>query len=181
MGRPKALLRAGGESFIERAVRVLQEGGCRGVIVVVNDADGAPAALAEMAGARIVVNEEGGEPIDSIRRALRTLPDDTDWVAILPVDHPLVEPGTITRLLEAARNRGAPIVRPLHGGAAGHPGIYARLTFDDFFRADLEAGAHSVIEGYGAAVLDLPVDDPGVVADLNTPEDLRRWLGDGAP
>lgn len=179
MGRPKALIRVRGESFVERAVRVLQEGGCRGVIVVVSDAAGEVADLAEMAGARTVVNEEGGEPIDSIRLAIDTLPDDVDWAMILPVDHPLVEPRTVMLLIEAARTRGSPIVRPVHGGVPGHPGLFARRTFDDFSRPGLEKGAHSVVESYGDAVLDLPVDDPGVTADLNTPEELNRWLGDG--
>jgi CTP:molybdopterin cytidylyltransferase MocA len=178
MGRPKALLRVGGESFLERAVRILREGGCRGTIVVVNDAAAETARLAELAGARVVVNAaESSEPIDSIRLALDVLPRAADWAAILPVDHPLVEPRTIELLIEAARTRGAPIVRPLHHGIAGHPGLYARRTFSAFSDPDLERGAHSVIEAYGTEVLDLPVEDPGVIADLNTPEELLRWLG----
>lgn len=182
MGSPKALLRVGDESFVERAIRVLQEGGCRGVNVVVNDAASDAAGLAEQAGARIVVNDAAdSEPIDSIRLALELLPEDTAWVAILPVDHPLVEPGTITRLIAAARDRGAPIVRPRYHGEPGHPGIYARRTLSDFFRADLPQGAHSVVEAYGEAVVDIEVDDAGVSADLNTPAEIERWLGKGAP
>jgi molybdenum cofactor cytidylyltransferase len=178
MGRPKPLLRVGDESFVERAVRVLQEGGCRGVTVVVSDVAAEAARLAEQAGARIVVNDDAeSEPIDSIRLALAILPDDTAWVAILPVDHPLVEPGTITRLIAAAHARGGAIVRPVYQGAPGHPGLYARRTFPDFFRPDLERGAHSVVEAFGDEVVDIPVDDPGVRADLNTPEELRHWLG----
>jgi hypothetical protein len=34
-----------------------------------------------------------------------------------------------------------------------------------------------VIEAYGTEVLDIAVEDPGVIADLNTPEELWRWLG----
>jgi CTP:molybdopterin cytidylyltransferase MocA len=179
MGRPKSLLRVGGESFVERAVRVLREGGCRGVIVVVNDAVTETAALAEMAGARVVVNStRAAEPIDSIRLALSALPDDAAWAAILPVDHPLVEPRTIALLIEAARTREAPIVLPVHHGVPGHPGLFARHTFDAFFRTDLELGAHSVIEAYAAEVVEIPVQDPGVAANLNTPEELSRWFGE---
>lgn len=178
MGRPKPLLRVGDESFVERAVRVLQEGGCRGIIVVVNDATSEAVRLAEQAGARIVVNDAAeSEPIDSIRLALSALPDDTAWVAILPVDHPLAEPGTVMRLIAATQTPGAAIVRPVCHGAPGHPGLYARRTFDTFARADLEEGAHSVIEAHRDEVVDLAVDDPGVCADLNTPAELRRWLG----
>jgi CTP:molybdopterin cytidylyltransferase MocA len=171
-----------GESFVEHAVRVLNEGGCRGVIVVVRGGDLETARLAEMAGARVVINAaEESEPIDSIRLALDTLPHDADWALILPVDHPLVEPGTITRLIRAARTGGAPIVRPIHHGVPGHPGVYARRTFETFFQKDLERGAHSVIEAYGEAVVDLPVEDQGVIADLNTPDEVRHWLGDELP
>lgn len=178
MGRPKALLRVGDETFVEHAVRVLQEGGCRGIYVVVNDPTAEAVRLAEQAGASIVVNDAAqSEPIDSIRLALSTIPEDTAWVAILPVDHPLVESRTVMRLIEAAHARGGAIVRPVHQGAPGHPGLYARRTFADFFRTDLEHGAHSVIEAYGDEVVDIPVEDPGVCADLNTPAELERWLG----
>lgn len=178
MGRPKPLLRVGKESFVERAVRVLQEGGCRGVTVVVDDAAAETARLAEQAGARIVVNDAAeSEPIDSIRLALAILPDDTAWVAILPVDHPLVEPGTVMRLIEAAHALGGAVVRPVHHGAPGHPGLFARRTITTFFRSDLEHGAHSVVEAYGDEVIDIPVHDPGVTADLNTPAELQHWLG----
>ena len=37
MGRPKALLKAGDETFLERAVAVLAAGGCAEVAVVLND------------------------------------------------------------------------------------------------------------------------------------------------
>lgn len=177
MGRPKPLLRVGEESFVEHAVRVLQEGGCRRITVVVSDAASETARLAEQAGSRIVVNEAAeSEPIDSIRLALSVLPDDTAWVAILPVDHPLVEPGTVMRLIEAAHARGTAIVRPVYHGTAGHPGLFARRTFDTFRHPDLERGAQSVVEIFRDEVVDLPVEDRGVSADLNTPAELRRWL-----
>jgi len=177
MGRPKPLLQVGSETFIERTIRILQEGGCQGVLAVVAALDGEPARQAEMAGARIVVNEAGGEPIDSIRVAVGELPDDTGWVAVLPVDHPLVEPGTVTELIETAQTGGPAIVRPLYEGQPGHPGLFSRRTFPDLLDPDLEKGAHSVVERYRPHVVDLEVDDPGVIADLNRPEDLERWLG----
>lgn len=177
MGRPKPLLRVGGESFVERAVRLLQEGGCRRIGVVVNDDASETARLAEQTGAAIVVNDAAeSEPIDSIRLALAQLPDDTAWVAILPVDHPLVEPGTITRLIQEAHTRVAAVVRPVYHGKPGHPGLFARRTFDTFTRPDLTQGAHSVVEAFRDEVIDLDVDDPGVIADLNTPAELQDWL-----
>src|SRR5690606_21335201 len=37
--------------------------------------------------------------------------------------------------------------------------------------------ARSLVASLGSAVLDLPVEDPGIVADIDTPEEYRRHFG----
>ena len=91
MGRPKALLDAGGESFLERAVSTLTAGGCDEVIVVVNSEDPEITGLVPRAGARLTFGGGvGTEQVESLRAGLRALPPGTDAVVALPVDHPLV-------------------------------------------------------------------------------------------
>jgi len=177
MGRPKALLPIDDETFIERAVRVLIEGGCRAVFAVVSANGEEVTRLAERAGAKIVVNPDPeSDQATSIRLGLEALGDDTEAVAVLPVDHPLVAPETVLQLLSTYRAGRPPIVRPVYCGVPGHPGIFSRRLFPELMEADLPEGAHSVVEAHRAEVVDVEVRDIGVTADVDSPDDYRRLV-----
>lgn len=178
MGRPKPLLELEGETFIERAVRTLREGGCRAVVAVVGGGDAAAARLAAATGAVVVANgRPSSEPIDSIRLGLDALSADAVAAAVLPVDHPLVRSDTVAALVEGFRDGKPPVVRPVHRGCPGHPGIFGRATFAALRRPALPDGAQTVIAEQGGAVLDLEVSDPGVLGNVDTPEDFERLIG----
>jgi CTP:molybdopterin cytidylyltransferase MocA len=177
MGRPKPLLTLDGETLIERAVRVLREGGCGGVVAVVR-ADDDAARLARAAGARVVVNDDPqAEQADSLRLALRELPDNAAAAAVLPVDVPFVRPATVACLVAAFRSGAALVVRPTYRGEPGHPTLFARPLFAELAAPGLPHGARTVIEAHTADTLDIEVDDPGVTQDVDTPEDLARYGG----
>jgi molybdenum cofactor cytidylyltransferase len=176
MGRSKPLLTLGGETLIERGVRVLIEGGCAGVIAVVRAGDDAAARLARAAGASVVVNgDPHAQQVDSLRLALRALPDDAAAAAVLPVDVPFVQPPTIAGLLAAFRAATALIVRPTHRGEPGHPTLFARALFAELAARGLPHGARTVVEAHATETLDIEVEDAGVTQDLDTPEDLARY------
>jgi molybdenum cofactor cytidylyltransferase len=62
--------------------------------------------------------------------------------------------------------------RPVYQGRGGHPPLIARSLFDRLAAcADVEGGARSVLAA--ADTIDMPVDDPGVVRDVDTPRDLE--------
>lgn len=181
MGRPKALLRVGEATFLARAVRALGEGGCDPVLVVVAAGDDAGAREAREAGARVLTNADPGEgPITSLRLALAALEDDVPGLVMLPVDHPLVRPGTVAELLAAARSTGAPLTLPRHAGERGHPAIFGAALFDELTDPALEGGARTVTHRHLPQALLLDVDDPGVLTDIDTPEIYRAVLAGGA-
>lgn len=176
MGSPKPLLEVDGETFLERAIRTLKLGGCRIVVAVVSGGDTSWAArIADVEGALVAINDTpGSDPIDSIRVGIDTLPQDSAGVAILPVDHPRVRPDTVAALIEVFHARGAGIVRPVHADCAGHPGLFARRLFGELRRNDLPEGAHSVIAAAGDELVEVDVDDEGVVQNVDTRADLAR-------
>lgn len=185
MGEPKPLLDAGGRTFIECAVGLLAGGGCAPVIAVVRpepanaEPQGRIAALARAAGALVVANpeHESGQ-IDSLRCALVVLPADSAACAVLPVDHPLVAPGTVAALIAAFTESGAPIIVPSYGGRRGHPTLFARSLFHELRHGDLAEGARTVLRAHANAVLELPVGDPGILADVDSPADYRRYFAE---
>ena len=81
----------------------------------------------------------------------------------------------ISRVIEAHLEAGALITSPRFEGRGGHPLIFAASL-----RAEMEAiseeteGIREVFQAHRQEVNEVPVDDPVVRLDLNTPEDYER-------
>jgi nicotine blue oxidoreductase len=174
MGTSKALLDAGGRSFLAAVVGALVGGGCDPVVVVVGDGQEDEARRARAAGAQVLINPDPGEgPITSLRLALGALGDKVEGVAFLPVDHPLVRPETVASLVRTLLSGGAPLVLPVHEGGRGHPALFRRALFPELLDPGLEGGARTVVHAHLHQAELVGVDDAGVNLDLDTPEEYR--------
>jgi molybdenum cofactor cytidylyltransferase len=182
MGEPKALLRAGNDSFVERSVRALYEGGCGYVVVVTGPLDDEVALhIAEAAAlldAGIAVNPAAeSEQADSLRIGLGALPPQTEAALVAPVDVPDVSGALVRAVIEAFLRTGAPVALPASGGRHGHPVLFARRVFAELMRPGLPQGARTVVHAHAAELAEVPVD--ALPVDVDTPGDYRRWR-DGA-
>ena len=179
MGRPKALLELEGRTFVHRVVRSLLEGGCAPVLVVTSEGDDAVIQEARAAGARTVANPDPGEgPITSLRLALGELGASVGAVAYLPVDHPLVRPETVARLIDEAGRSGAPLTLPMHGPKRGHPAIFRSEVFAELLDDALSGGARTVVHRHLPNACIVDVDDAGVIADIDTPDAFAAIAGE---
>lgn len=177
MGRPKALLEIEGERFLDRAVQVLRAGGCREVYVVASALPEVHAAIAS-AGARVVLNDDpASEQLDSVKCGLRALPDDSAAVAILPVDCPLVAPATVQALAAAAAHTTLPVVLPMYNGVGGHPVVLRRPFYDTVLDASDPEGLSGIIIAHGHDVELMTVTDPGILVDIDTPQEYDAFIG----
>ena len=181
MGRSKALLPCGNDSFVTRLAKTFRHGGADDVIVVSGpDVVEIEAALAASGTqARVVENRdrESGQ-LSSLQAGL-DVADRPGVEAVLVglVDIPLVTAPTVQALIETWHRTHAPIVRPARDGRHGHPVIFDRRVFADLRRADPAVGARAVVRARHAEVVDVPVDDPGAFHDIDTPDDYRRVIG----
>jgi molybdenum cofactor cytidylyltransferase len=181
MGSPKALLTAGGETFVARLVRVARAAGADDVVVVTGTHDAEireELARAPLTAVRVATNPapEGGQ-ISSLVAGLDVV--DRPGVAavlVMLVDHPFVSETTVAALLAAWRTTRAPVVRPRYAGRGGHPVVFDRAAFG-VLRSRPEGGARAVLRHFGPAVLAVDVEDEGVRLDIDTVEDYRRALG----
>ena len=178
MGRPKALLDADGDPFVVRAVRSLLEGGCDPVIVVVRNVEGPIAELARGAGARVIPNPDpSAGPISSIRAALDHVSDAAPGIVVLHVDHPRVRATTVAALIRAARLWPNRIILPRWGGRHGHPPLFPAALLDELRDPRLEGGARTVVHRHGERVVEVEVDDPGILQDIDDPDRYRDVFG----
>jgi CTP:molybdopterin cytidylyltransferase MocA len=180
MGRSKALLPLNGDgpTFVERIVRTLVDGGAADAIVVGRPDDEALRAELDRLSipVRFVPNPDADRgQLTSLIAGLNAADrPGTAGVLVTLVDVPLVEVSTVAALLAAFHESGAPIVRAVHGGRHGHPVIFGRRVFDELRRCDPEAGAKAVLRGRAQEILDVETDDPGVLIDVDAPEDYER-------
>jgi molybdenum cofactor cytidylyltransferase len=114
--------------------------------------------------------------LSSLQCGLRAFRETPDAVFVWPVDHPLVERDTVVAMITAFQRTDAPVVVPTHGGRRGHPVLFAARVIPELLAADPSLGARSVVHAHDDR-LELPVPDPGVVADIDTPEDYARVFG----
>jgi molybdenum cofactor cytidylyltransferase len=89
------------------------------------------------------------------------------------VDVPLLAVSTITAVVRAWERTHAPIVRPEMNGRRGHPVIFDRAVFEELRQAPLAIGARAVVSAHYPEIVNVPVDDPGCILDIDTPEDYR--------
>ncbi len=192
MGRDKALLPwppvAAGmpavNTFLGATIDLLQS--FTDLVIVVagrNAAAVEPVTYAHAAFLVINPAPEQGQ-FSSLRVGLQeilTRGRDTALVAL--VDRPPVVPGTLRDLRDAYQAAGnevwtvVPEVRRENEVVHGHPVLIGREMIEAFLRAPNDSNAREVEHLHKQHIQYVPVTDPRVAANINTPEDYQRLLG----
>jgi molybdenum cofactor cytidylyltransferase len=95
--------------------------------------------------------------------------DANGWL-VLPADMPLVQPATLRAVADTLAEHA--IAYAQHAGRRGHPVGFGAELFSELVRLDGDEGARRLLARYPAQAVD--VDDPGVLIDIDTVEDLER-------
>jgi molybdenum cofactor cytidylyltransferase len=172
MGSCKQLLPLGEKTVIARCLDTLLAGGVTGIVVVVAEAGNEVAAAVQDYPARIVVNPEGaGDMASSVRTGRAALATEASGVIVALCDYPLVLSATISRLLSTHRESPDDIIIPCHREEHGHPLLFPRTILEEL--AD-HLILRDLVRREPARIRCLAVDDPGVLLDMDTPDDYRR-------
>jgi molybdenum cofactor cytidylyltransferase len=180
MGRPKALLLCPphGNTFVTQVILTLRAGGVAEVAVVGRPDDHALRDEIARHASDVPYLENRTPELGQLSSLLVGVAHaeacDADGVMILPVDIPSVSPSTVRALLEAFEHGSAPLVRAVHGGDHGHPVIVGRPLFAELRAVDPSIGARAVLRRDPSRVREVEVADPGVLRDVDEPDDYRR-------
>lgn len=134
----------------EQITRILRDCGC--AVTVCSDAqDGIGASLAHGA-----------------RQAMTVQVQPAGWLIAL-ADMPAVAPSTL-KLLAQELAEGAPAVVPTHGGKRGNPVGFNRGLLKRLAALSGDEGGRAIVQS--VAAVEIVVDDPGILQDIDTPADL---------
>jgi molybdenum cofactor cytidylyltransferase len=124
---------------------------------------------------RMVVNESYSEGLgSSVRRAIMEIQGGVDAIMFFNGDTPFVRRSTVLKLLDVYRSLKPLIVAPSHRGVRGTPVLLDSSLRGELLNLKGDIGARAIFHKYGDKMVVVDVEDPGVLLDIDTPEDLRK-------
>ena len=129
----------------------------------------------EAEGCEVVVCDNAAEGMAaSLACAVRGARD-ADGYLIALGDMPFVRRTTIAALRDALAG-GAPLAAPYFRSRRGHPVAISNKFLHDLLALKGDEGAKHVLAAHERQIVKIPVGDPGVIRDIDTPDDLAPPL-----
>lgn len=177
MGMFKPLLRLGGQTVIARAVSLFRQAGLADIRVVAGYAHELLEPVLKELEVRTILNPgyDAGM-FSSVTAGLESLEQDVRAVLILPADIPLVGHTTVRCLMERHVEEPDKILIPCFGGRRGHPVVIPAMFFSAIRAWPGENGLKGAIAKLGHGTALVPVPDPNILFDLDTPDDYEEAL-----
>ena len=176
MGQLKALLPWRGQTLLEHQVSCLLEGGAERVVVVLGHrADELRPLLEGKDGVAWTLNPDYLQgKTTSIKAGLSALVGDSvDDILLLNVDQPRSS-ADVARILAAHRSGSYAVTVPEYRGKGGHPIVLSAILLPELREIDEESqGIKAVVRRRPESVQRIPLDNPEILLDLNTPEQYR--------
>jgi molybdenum cofactor cytidylyltransferase len=180
MGQPKLLLPFGETTVIGQLLATLRSSDTEQTLALVRpDDDPLCEEVTRGGGVAVQPDEPPPEMRVSVEHLLRRVeqkldPQPGDGWLLIPADHPLLTRNTLDILIAHWRQQPEKIVLPAYGGRRGHPTIFPWSCAAKVFKLPENVGVNRLLHAHPEAVLEVPVDDPTVTLDLDTPEDYQR-------
>jgi len=174
MGANKLLATLDGRPLVRHAVEAALGSNARPVIVVTgNDHEAVRAALAGL-DVRVVHNPDYAAGMStSLRAGIAAIEHERDLKGALIClgDMPRVRAAHLDAIIAAATD-DVQIVVPTHERKRGNPVLLHRALFDEVLALHGDVGARAVIERHADRALQLAIDDPAILLDVDTPNAL---------
>lgn len=171
----KLVAEVDGVPVVRRVAVLALASEARPVVVVTGHAARDVELALHMLPVQIVANPDYASGLaSSIKRGLAAVPAETEGVLVLLGDMPGVRPSTVDRLIDAfLSSPGAWAAVPSYGGRRGNPALIGRALFASAMRLEGDEGARRLLSS--AETLDVPVDDRGIILDLDHPRQVGAF------
>lgn len=177
MKRFKPLLSLGGSTVLEQAIHSFQVSGIRDIRVVVGHRANELLPIIERLGVQAIVNPDySAGMFSSVSAGVQSLSSAVSGFFLLPVDNPIVNRDTLETLQNTFFSTEFGIIYPFYKGMRGHPPLISRCYVNEVLAWNKAGGMRALLEQHDDDALDVEVVDPGILLDMDTPEDYNKML-----
>ena len=149
------------------------------VVAVVRPGSPELSAALKGEGCEVVVCDNAAEGMGAslacAARAAAHSHSDTEGYLVALGDMPFVRRTTIAAVRDALA-AGAPLVAPYFRARRGHPVALSKAFYKDLLSLRGDEGAKKLLAANERVLVKIPVGDPGVIRDIDTPGDLAPPL-----
>ena len=182
MKKLKPLLPMEGQTVIERVIDLFRMIGIADILVVLGYAADQLIPVLNKQGVSYVINEDYRRGMfSSVRTGAEHLGDGCGAFFVLPADMPFVRAETLQKLVCAFRETGKAVYRPQYQGRRGHPPLISAALIPAILAFKDPGGLRGLLAAYEERCVDVDCDDPGILIDLDTPEDYQQYRFPSTP
>lgn len=175
MGSQKLLMPFGEKTIIETVVdQVLNSKVSQVLVVLGADHEKVKETIGERPVKFCHNREHEKGMFSSVICGLRSIPADAEAVLIYLGDQPGISPAVTDAVIDAYNEELFGIVIPVHMHRRGHPLLVDLKYRREIENLDLEQGLRALRHHFPQDVLEVEVDEPGILVDIDTPEDYKN-------
>jgi molybdenum cofactor cytidylyltransferase len=182
MGTAKQFLRIDGEAILERTLRNVRASNVSEIILVLGHAADDVQKTIATQGLKVVINPDYQQGMGtSLRSGLSAVSVAATAALIVLADQPWISSETLNRLIEGHQEHKPQIIIPMYQGFRGNPVLLDRSVFAEVQALNGDVGCRAVFGDHTEGILKLPVDDSGILLDIDSRDDLERLNAAGQP
>jgi molybdenum cofactor cytidylyltransferase len=177
MGEAKQLLRFGENTLLERVIENVRASRVDEIVLVLGHEAKTIQGRVSVKNLKVALNEAYQQGMGtSLRTGLAKLDSGIDAALIVLADQPFVRPGTLDLLIDQYDLSKAQILIPLYKGFRGNPVLLDRSVFPEVMALSGDIGCRAIFGDHLDGIVKVPVEDIGILLDLDSKTDFERLL-----
>jgi len=175
MGRSKQLLPYGDKTILETVIDHITHSSVDETLIVLGANREKIERIIKDLPVKSVYNPRYKEGmLSSVQKGFVSLPKETEAVLVFLGDQPMVPSSAITQIVHAYRSTEKGIVLPVFDKRRGHPILIDNKYSQKVAALDPEIGLRALIHNHPEDILEVELDTPAIIKDIDTPEDYKE-------
>ena len=177
MGKPKMLLPFRGSTILESVIRSVLETNCPNVLVVLGAESIRIQELLRNYPVLTVYNPNYSQGmLSSVQTGFAALPSEARSVLIVLGDQPGIPGPVFESVMAASQINPDSIVLPVHQGRRGHPVMIPAQYRSEIATLSPTIGLRQLLQRHPDSVLELGVESPEILQDIDDPKAYQDAL-----
>src|SRR5277367_6100017 len=175
MGEAKQLLRLGEITLLDQVIENVRGSRVDEIVLVLgHEAERIKQSITTKS-LKVVINDFYGQGMgNSLRTGLSAVPSGVCAALIVLADQPFVRSATFDQIIDHYRKSGRQIVIPTYKGFRGNPVLLDRSVFAEVMALSGDIGCRAIFGNHLEGIAKVPVEDVGILLDLDSKEDVVR-------